>query len=71
MFFQAASVTYLFPVGFTVLSLLFPLQLRGVAVSLVMLVAFSLGGGFLPSAIGHWKVRWPGGPDGPLGIMRR
>jgi NNP family nitrate/nitrite transporter-like MFS transporter len=54
MFLQAASVACLFPVGFTVLSLLFPLQLRGVAVSLVMLVSFSLGGGLLPSAIGHW-----------------
>ena len=54
MFFQAASVACLFPVGFTVLSILFPLQLRGVAVSLVMLVAFSLGGGLIPSAIGHW-----------------
>ena len=54
MFFQAASVACLFPVGFTVLSLLFPLQLRGVAVSLVMLIAFLLGGGLLPSAIGHW-----------------
>ena len=54
MFVQAASVACLFPVGFTVLSLLFPLQLRGVAVSLVMLVAFSLGGGLIPSAIGHW-----------------
>ena len=54
MFFQAASVACLFPVGFTVLSLLFPLQLRGVAVSLVMLVASLLGGGLLPSAIGHW-----------------
>jgi len=54
MFFQAASVACLFPPGFTVLSLLFPLQLRGVAVSLVLLVAFSLGGGLLPSAIGYW-----------------
>jgi NNP family nitrate/nitrite transporter-like MFS transporter len=54
MLFQAASVACLFPVGFTVLSLLFPLQLRGVAVSLVMLIAFLLGGGLLPSAIGHW-----------------
>jgi len=54
MFLQAASVACLFPVGFTVLSLLFPLQLRGVAVSLVMLVSFSLGGGLLPSAIGYW-----------------
>ena len=54
MLFQAASVACLFPVGFTVLSLLFPMQLRGVAVSLVMLIAFLLGGGLLPSAIGHW-----------------
>jgi NNP family nitrate/nitrite transporter-like MFS transporter len=54
MFLQAASVACLFPVGFTVLSVLFPLQLRGVAVSLVMLIAFSLGGGLIPSAIGHW-----------------
>ena len=54
MFLQAASVACLFPVGFTVLSLLFPLQVRGTAVSLVMLVASLLGGGLLPSAIGHW-----------------
>jgi len=54
MFLQAASVACLFPVGFSVLSSLFPLQLRGVAVSLVMVVAFSLGGGVVPSAIGHW-----------------
>jgi MFS transporter, NNP family, nitrate/nitrite transporter len=54
MFFQAASVACLFPVGFTVLSLLFPLELRGIAVSLVMLVASLLGGGLLPAAIGHW-----------------
>ncbi|NWF54204.1 MAG: MFS transporter [Syntrophaceae bacterium] len=54
MFFQAASVACLFPVGFTVLALLFPPQRRAVAVSLVMLVAFSLGGGLLPAAIGHW-----------------
>ncbi len=54
MFFQAASVACLFPVGFTVLSLLFPLELRGVAVSLVMLIASLMGGGLLPSAIGYW-----------------
>ena len=54
MFLQAASVACLFPVGFTVLASLFPQQLRGLAVSLVMLVAFSLGGGLIPSAIGHW-----------------
>jgi MFS transporter, NNP family, nitrate/nitrite transporter len=54
MFFQAASGACLFPVGFTVISLVFPLKLRGVAVSLVMLIAFPLGAGLIPSAIGHW-----------------
>ena len=50
LFLQAASVACLFPVGFTVLSLVFPLKLRSVAVSLVMLIAFSVGGGVIPSA---------------------
>lgn len=54
LFLQAASVACLFPVGFTVLSLVFPLKLRALAVSLVMLIAFSVGGGVIPSAIGHW-----------------
>jgi len=54
MFLQAASVACLFPVGFSFLSSLFPLQLRPVAVSLVMLIGFSLGGGVIPSVIGHW-----------------
>jgi len=54
MFLQAASVACLFPVGFTVLALLFPLKLRSVGVSLVMLVSFSLGGGLIPLTIGHW-----------------
>jgi NNP family nitrate/nitrite transporter-like MFS transporter len=54
MFLQAACVACLFPVGFTVLSLVFPMKLRGVGVSLVMVIAFSIGGGVIPSAIGHW-----------------
>lgn len=54
MFLQAASSACLFPVGFTVISLVFPLELRGAAVSLVMLIASPLGAGFIPSAIGHW-----------------
>ncbi len=54
MFLQAASSACLFPVGFTVISLVFPLELRGTAVSLVMLIASPLGAGFIPSAIGHW-----------------
>ncbi|MGE5253834.1 MAG: MFS transporter [Planctomycetaceae bacterium] len=54
MFLQAASSACLFPVGFTIISLVFPGPLRGVAVSLVMVVGFLLGGGVVPSALGHW-----------------
>jgi NNP family nitrate/nitrite transporter-like MFS transporter len=54
MFLQAASSACLFPVGFTIISLVFPAPLRGVAVSLVMVVGFLLGGGVVPSALGHW-----------------
>lgn len=54
MFLQAASGACLFPVGFTIISLVFPAPLRGVAVSLVMVIGFILGGGVVPSALGHW-----------------
>ncbi|HEX7371711.1 MAG TPA: MFS transporter [Thermodesulfobacteriota bacterium] len=54
MFLQAASGACLFPVGFTIISLVFPAPLRGVAVSLVMVIGFFLGGGVVPSALGHW-----------------
>jgi NNP family nitrate/nitrite transporter-like MFS transporter len=54
IFLQAASTACLFPVGFTLLALIFPTPLRNVAVSLVMLVGFLLGGGAIPTGIGHW-----------------
>ncbi|MBI5966370.1 MAG: MFS transporter [Deltaproteobacteria bacterium] len=54
IFLQAASTACLFPVGFTLLSLIFPTHLRSIALSLVILVGFLLGGGVIPSAIGHW-----------------
>jgi len=54
VFFQAAFVTCLFPTGFTIVSLIFPERLRGVAVSLVIFMGFLCGGGILPSALGHW-----------------
>jgi NNP family nitrate/nitrite transporter-like MFS transporter len=54
MFLQAASTACLFPVGFTILSVVFPPRLRSTAVSLVMVVGFSLGGGAVPSGLGHW-----------------
>ena len=54
LFLQAASVVCLFPIGFTIISLLFPSELRSVAVSLIIFMGFLLGGGMVPAAIGHW-----------------
>ncbi len=54
LFLQAASVICLFPIGFTILSLFFPPELRSVAVSLIIFMGFLLGGGMIPAAIGHW-----------------
>jgi NNP family nitrate/nitrite transporter-like MFS transporter len=54
VFFQAAATACLFPVGFTIISLAFPPPLRSGAVSLVMFIGFLLGGGAIPSGIGHW-----------------
>lgn len=54
IFFQAAATACLFPVGFTIISLVFPSHLRSVAVSLVIFIGFLLGGGAIPSGIGHW-----------------
>jgi len=54
LFLQAASVVCLFPIGFTIIALLFPSELRSVAVSLVIFLGFLLGGGLIPAALGHW-----------------
>lgn len=54
IFFQAAATACLFPVGFTIISLVFPPPLRSGAVSLVVFIGFLLGGGAIPSGIGHW-----------------
>jgi MFS family permease len=54
IFVQAASTACLFPVGFAVISLIFPAQFRNVAVSLIFLVCFLFGGGLIPTAIGYW-----------------
>ncbi len=54
VFFQAAATACLFPVGFTIISLVFPPHLRSGAVSLVMFIGFLLGGGAIPAGIGHW-----------------
>ena len=54
VFFQAASVACLFPVGLTIVSLIFPERLRVMAISLVILMGFLLGGGGIPPALGYW-----------------
>lgn len=54
LFLQGASAPCLFPVGFTLIAVLFPGVLRSVAVSLVIFCGFILGGGFVPSFVGHW-----------------
>lgn len=54
IFLQAASTTCLFPVGFAIISLLFPQQIRNVGVSTVFLISFPIGGGLFPMGIGYW-----------------
>jgi NNP family nitrate/nitrite transporter-like MFS transporter len=54
LFLQGASAACLFPIGFTLIAFLFPDSLRSVAVSLVIFGGFILGGGFVPSFVGHW-----------------
>jgi NNP family nitrate/nitrite transporter-like MFS transporter len=54
IFMQAASTACLFPVGFTVISRIFPAQFRNVAISMIFLVCFLFGGGLIPTAIGYW-----------------
>ncbi len=50
---QASSAACTFPSGFTMLSTLFPQSSRNLAVSLVIMVSFLLGGGAFPLGIGY------------------
>jgi NNP family nitrate/nitrite transporter-like MFS transporter len=50
---QASSAACMFPVGFTMLSTLFPNSLRSLAVSLVIMVGYLIGGGAFPLGIGY------------------
>jgi MFS transporter, NNP family, nitrate/nitrite transporter len=54
VFLQAASVACLFPVGFTAIALSFPTPTRSIAVAKIIMIAFLLGGGFVPLGIGYW-----------------
>ncbi len=52
IFLQAASAAAFYPAGFAMLSAVFPLPLRNVAVSIIMIVAVLVGSGGVPPAIG-------------------
>ena len=51
--FQATSAACFTPAGLAAVSLIFPLHLRSLAVSLLGLIAFFFGGGLMPSSIGY------------------
>ncbi len=54
---QASSAACMFPVGFTKLSTLFPNSLRSLAVSLVIMIGYLIGGGAFPLGIGYIAER--------------
>jgi NNP family nitrate/nitrite transporter-like MFS transporter len=51
-FLQAASAASFYPAGFALLSSVFPLSIRNLAVSMVLIVATLLGAGGVPPLIG-------------------
>lgn len=53
-FLQTTAGASLFPIGFTILSITFQNPRRNSAVSLNFFFAFFMGGGLIPTAIGHW-----------------
>jgi NNP family nitrate/nitrite transporter-like MFS transporter len=54
---QASSAACMFPVGFTLLSTLFPDALRSLAVSMVIMIGYLIGGGVFPLGIGYVAER--------------
>lgn len=55
---QAASATCTFPAGFAMLSTQFPQSSRSLAVSLIIMVGYLLGGGLFPLGIGYIAERF-------------
>jgi len=53
VFLQPTAAVSIFPAGLAMVSLIFPSDLRSVAMSLVGIVAFLFGGGFIPQVIGY------------------
>jgi len=53
IFLQAAFAAAFYPAGFAMLSTVFPLPLRNVAVSMVMILGFLVGAGGVPPVIGY------------------
>ena len=53
IFLQAAFAAAFYPAGFAMLSTVFPLPLRNVAVSMIMILGFLVGAGGVPPVIGY------------------
>lgn len=54
---QAATAVCAFPAGFSMLSNAFPLSIRNLAVSLVIMIGYLVGGGLFPLGIGYIAER--------------
>ena len=54
VFLQPTAAVSIFPAGLAMVSLIFPSNLRSVAMSLVGIVGFLFGGGFIPQIIGYF-----------------
>ncbi len=54
---QAATAACAFPAGFSMLSDAFPLPMRNLAVSLVVMIGYLVGGGLFPFGIGYIAER--------------
>ena len=53
LFAQAAAAVCFFPAGFSMISLIFPAGIRGLAVSWVTVIGSLVGAGAIPAAIGY------------------
>jgi NNP family nitrate/nitrite transporter-like MFS transporter len=55
---QASSAACTFPAGFTMVSIMFPQSSRSLAVSLVIMIGYLLGGGAIPLGMGYIAERF-------------
>ena len=58
IFLQAAFAASFYPAGFSLLSSVFPLPVRNVAVSMVLILASLIGAGVVPPLVGFLADRY-------------